>query len=134
MTRIRTLMVSAAAVGAALTVAVAVPSAAQGAGGSARDAGARADKFCVYQHTTFNYWGGIKECFYAGSYNIKSSLDNRASSVKNNTATTMCAYQLKDQGGLKLRVGAGHYFKDLSKDLADDDRSWDNRISSVGKC
>ncbi|MFD9859306.1 peptidase inhibitor family I36 protein [Streptomyces alboflavus] len=124
----RTFLISTATAAAA-ALALAVPTAASGA-----ESDTRGEKLCVYQNTNFNFFGGIEQCFYPGSHNIKANLDNKASSVDNETSTTMCAYQLKNQKGLKLRIGSGHYFKDLSKDIADDDRSWDNRISSVGKC
>lgn len=88
-------------------------------------------KFCVYQHANF---GGNSQCFYPGKYNIKSALDNRVSSLRNNTATTLCAYQLDNQRGYKLPVGSHHYFRNLSYDTAPDGRSWNDRISSIGYC
>jgi hypothetical protein len=93
-------------------------------------ADAKAGKICVYQHKNF---GGNKECYLAGKHNL-GDLDNRVSSLKNKTGTTLCVFQLKNQKGYQFAVGGDNYFRNLSKDTAPDGRSWNDRISSIGPC
>jgi hypothetical protein len=87
-------------------------------------------QFCVWQHSSF---GGESECFPPGNHNL-SSLDNRVSSLQNNTGTTLCAFQLPGQGGFQLPVGGNNYFRNLALDTAPDGGSWNDRISSIGYC
>lgn len=91
--------------------------------------------FCLFQYDHENTFGGDSQCFNdSGKHDIKPSLDNRVSSIRNDLHTTMCAYQDKGQKGYKLPVGAGSHFADLARDTAPDGRSWNDRISSVGPC
>lgn len=91
-------------------------------------------RLCLFQYSNYNYFGGIEQCFDTVRANVKASLDNRVSSLWNNTWITMCAYQLDNQKGYKLRLPSGSYRKNLAYDEAPDGRSWNDRFSSVGPC
>lgn len=129
----RTFLISAVTATAAMA-AVAVPLAGSAAATPAERA-PRAAKFCLYENRDFNFWSsGSSSCYNAGTHNLTQPLDNDASSMENNTATTLCAFTGKDRGGHQIAVGSQHYFKNLSYDTAPDGGSWNDRISSIGKC
>jgi hypothetical protein len=93
-------------------------------------------KFCLYRDTQPPVgWWGPHVCFDAGNRDrLPSGWNDQTSSLVNNTATTLCVYEHTYRRGYRLVVGAGHYFRNLTKDITPGGNTWNDRISSFGYC
>jgi hypothetical protein len=99
----------------------------------AEASGCPSSTFCLWQNSN---QGGAWRSIAANvtDFEFNGSFNNQASSLANGTATGMCAWTGAHRTGLRLFVGSGHHFRDLSQDIAPDGVSWNDRISSAGRC
>jgi peptidase inhibitor family I36 len=89
-------------------------------------------QFCLWHDS--NQGGSFRGLNASGSYTNLTDFNDQASSLANGTATTICVFVDNNGRGPELAVGSGHHFRDLSKDIATDGGTWNDRISSVGPC
>jgi Peptidase inhibitor family I36 len=93
-------------------------------------------KFCLYEHINGNInmpWDTTRQCFTSSAAaNLNSTMNNQASSLKNNLSTPVCIYSEPNQLGYYKQIGPGDYLLNMTKDLIPGVGNWNDRVSSIG--